>query len=100
MGLDHHRQGVSWDESNKKQKGGDKKKAADRYFSTVSRHLLRSEPPVPTLPTIPECSDAVSPISFLPLGDNEENKERETGTQHAVKRQTLQQKPQQVLLFQ
>ncbi|XP_035529629.1 nuclear exosome regulator NRDE2 [Morone saxatilis] len=76
LGLDPRRQGVSWEEaeSNKKQKGGDKKKAADRYFSTASRQLLRSEPPVPTLPTIPECDNAISSTSFLPLGDDEENK--------------------------
>eukprot|EP00064_Thunnus_orientalis_P022416 superscaffoldBa00007516_g22612 len=83
LGLDPRRQEVSWDESesNKKQKGGDKKKAADRYFSTVSRQLLRSQHPVPTLPTIPECSDVVSPTSFLPLGDDDEgeNKGGETG---------------------
>ncbi|XP_070776652.1 nuclear exosome regulator NRDE2 [Enoplosus armatus] len=81
LGLDPRRQGVSWEESesNKKQKGGDKKKAADRYFSTASRQLLRSEPPVPTLPTISECSDAVSPTSFLPLGDDEGNKGGEMG---------------------
>lgn len=80
MGLDPRRQGLSWEESesNKKQKGGNKK-AADRYFSTVSRQLLRSEPTVPTLPTIPECSDVISFTSFLPLGDHEENKEKETG---------------------
>ncbi|KAM8737726.1 nuclear exosome regulator NRDE2 [Acanthopagrus schlegelii] len=81
LGLDPLKQGVSWEESesNKRHKGVDKKKAADRYFSTVSRQLLRSEPPVPTLPTIPDCSDAISPTSFLPLGDNEDNKEEETG---------------------
>lgn len=84
MGLDPRRQAVSWEESesNKKQKGGDKRKAAaaaDRYFSTVSRQLLRSEPPVPTLPTIPECSDGTGPTSFLPLGDDEENKGGEKG---------------------
>lgn len=91
LGLDPHKQGVSWEESesNKKHKGGDKKKAADRYFSTVSRQLLRSEPTVPTLPTIPDCSDAISPTSFLPLGDNEDNKVGETGKRRAVKRQTL-----------
>ncbi|XP_073323174.1 nuclear exosome regulator NRDE2 isoform X2 [Pagrus major] len=81
LGLDPHKQEVSWDESesNKKHKGGDKKKAADRYFSTVSRQLLRSEPPVPTLPMIPDCSDAISPTSFLPLGYNEDNKGGEMG---------------------
>ena len=79
LGLDPRRQGVTWEESesNKKQKGSDKKKtAADRYFSSVSRQLLRSELPVPTLPTIPECSDATS---FLPLGDDLENKGGDMG---------------------
>ncbi|TKS86300.1 Protein NRDE2 -like protein [Collichthys lucidus] len=81
LGLDPRRQGVSWEESesNKKQKGGDKKKAADRYFSAVSRQLLRSEPPVPTLPTISERVDATSSTSFLLLGDDEESKTGETG---------------------
>lgn len=81
MGLDPRRQGLLWEESEskKKQKGGDKKRAADRYFSAVSRQLLRSEPPAPTLPTIPECSDAIRPTSFLPLGDDEEKKGGEPG---------------------
>ncbi|XP_034531348.1 LOW QUALITY PROTEIN: nuclear exosome regulator NRDE2 [Notolabrus celidotus] len=79
LGLNSHRQGVSWEESesNKKQKGGDKKKGADRYFSTVSRQLLRSEPPVPAIPTVPECSDGISAIPFLPLC--EEKKGGQTG---------------------
>uniref|UniRef100_A0A4W6FCV2 NRDE-2, necessary for RNA interference, domain containing n=1 Tax=Lates calcarifer TaxID=8187 RepID=A0A4W6FCV2_LATCA len=82
LGLDPRRQGVSWEESesNKKQKGGDKNKAADRYFSKVSRQLLRSEPAVPTLPTIPHCSDVISSTSFLPLDDDEgASKGGETG---------------------
>ncbi|XP_037343086.2 nuclear exosome regulator NRDE2 [Pungitius pungitius] len=79
LGLDPRRQGVSWEESNKKQKGGDKKKAADRYFSSVSRQLLRSEPPAHTLPRVPECGKANSPTSFLPLVDDVGNKEGETG---------------------
>ncbi|KAM7376652.1 hypothetical protein PAMP_006374 [Pampus punctatissimus] len=82
LGLDLRRQEVSWEESesNKKQKSGDKKKVADRYFSTVSRQLLRSQHPVPTLPRIPECGDVISPTSFLPLGDDDgENKGGETG---------------------
>ncbi|XP_040917321.1 nuclear exosome regulator NRDE2 [Toxotes jaculatrix] len=82
LGLDSRRQGVSWEESesNKKQKGGDKKKAADRYFSTLSRQLLRSESAVPTLLRSPDCSDVISSTSFLPLGDDEgENKGGETG---------------------
>ncbi|XP_060918873.1 nuclear exosome regulator NRDE2 [Labrus mixtus] len=81
LGLDPCRQGVSWEESesNKKQKGRDKKKSSDRYFSTVSRQLLRSEAPVPAIPTIPECSDANSPTSFLPLCDHEEKKGGQMG---------------------
>ncbi|KAK5916381.1 hypothetical protein CgunFtcFv8_011371 [Champsocephalus gunnari] len=81
LGLDPRKQGVSWEvsESNKKQKGGDKKKAADRYFSTVSRQLLRSEPLVPTLPTIPKDGNAISTSSFLPLGGDEESKGGKTG---------------------
>ncbi|KAM8916495.1 nuclear exosome regulator NRDE2 [Spinachia spinachia] len=79
LGLDPSRQGVSWEESNKKQKGGDKKKTADRYFSTVSRQLLRSEPPALTLPRVPERGKAVGPTSFLPLADDVGNKEGETG---------------------
>ncbi|KAG7509979.1 NRDE2-like [Solea senegalensis] len=69
MGLDPRRQGVSWDESesNKKQKSGDKKKVADRYFSAVSRQLLRSEAALPTLPKAPDCSDVISSTSFLSL---------------------------------
>lgn len=88
LGLDPRRQGVSWEESesNKKHKGGDRKKAADRYFSAVSRQLLRSEPPAPTLPRVPERSDAVGPSSFLPLGDNEENKGGETGKRFSLNR--------------
>ncbi|XP_033991146.1 nuclear exosome regulator NRDE2 isoform X2 [Trematomus bernacchii] len=81
LGLDPRKQGVSWEvsESNKKQKGGDKKKAADRYFSTASRQLLRSEPLVPTLPTIPKDGNAISTSSFLPLGGDEESKGGKTG---------------------
>lgn len=86
LGLDPRRQGVSWEESesNKKQKGGNKK-AADRYFSTVNRQLLRAEPPVPTLPTIPERTEALGPVSFLPLGDEEANKKRESGRRYTKK---------------
>ncbi|XP_008300151.1 protein NRDE2 homolog [Stegastes partitus] len=81
LGLDCRRQEVSWEdtETNKKQKGGSSKKGADRYFSTVSRQLLRRELPVPVFPTIPGCSDS-STTPFVPLGDNDgENKGRETG---------------------
>uniref|UniRef100_A0A3Q3S983 NRDE-2, necessary for RNA interference, domain containing n=1 Tax=Mastacembelus armatus TaxID=205130 RepID=A0A3Q3S983_9TELE len=50
LGLDRRRQEVSWEESESRKKQKDKKKTADRYFSAVSRQLLRSEIPVPTLP--------------------------------------------------
>uniref|UniRef100_I3KTW5 NRDE-2, necessary for RNA interference, domain containing n=1 Tax=Oreochromis niloticus TaxID=8128 RepID=I3KTW5_ORENI len=54
LGLDFHRQGVSWEDSEvtnkKKKKGGDRKKAADRYYSTVSRQLLKAAPALPALP--------------------------------------------------
>lgn len=88
LGLDPRKQGVSWEvsESNKKQKGGDKKKAADRYFSTVSRQLLRSEPLVPTLPTIPKDGNAISTSSFLPLGGDEESKGGTTGKRSSYNR--------------
>ncbi|KAF3701472.1 Protein NRDE2 -like protein [Channa argus] len=81
LGLDHCRQAVIWEESdsNKKQKSADKKKAADRYFSTVSRQLLRSVPPVPTLSTIPKGGDLIRSSSFLPLADDEEKKGGERG---------------------
>ncbi|XP_071327446.1 nuclear exosome regulator NRDE2 [Trachinotus anak] len=81
LGLDPHRQGVSWEESesNKKQKSGDKKKAEDRYFSRVSRQLLRSESAVPTLPTVPDCSDVIISSSFLRLGDEGDIKGGEKG---------------------
>ncbi|XP_019940521.2 nuclear exosome regulator NRDE2 [Paralichthys olivaceus] len=73
LGLDLRRQGVSWEESesNKKQKGRDKKKAADRYFSAVSCQLLRSQCALPTLPKSPDCRDVISATTFLPLGDHE-----------------------------
>uniref|UniRef100_A0A8D3AJ49 NRDE-2, necessary for RNA interference, domain containing n=1 Tax=Scophthalmus maximus TaxID=52904 RepID=A0A8D3AJ49_SCOMX len=74
LGLHPRSQGVSWQESesNKKQKGGDKKKAADRYFSAVSRQLLRSESAVPILPkgenNRGETGDRVQTSSVNPLG--------------------------------
>uniref|UniRef100_A0A3Q0S868 NRDE-2, necessary for RNA interference, domain containing n=1 Tax=Amphilophus citrinellus TaxID=61819 RepID=A0A3Q0S868_AMPCI len=72
LGLESHRQGVSWEDSettNKKKKGGDSKKAADRYYSTVNRQLLKSAPPLPALPATPDGSDATTSAFFLPLGD-------------------------------
>lgn len=79
MGLDPRKQEVSWEESesNKKRKGTNKK-AADRYYSAVSRQMLKSEAPVSTFPTISECSATTSPASFLLLTD-EENTKREAG---------------------
>ncbi|XP_028995868.1 nuclear exosome regulator NRDE2 [Betta splendens] len=76
LGLDLRRQEIRWEESEKK-KGADKKKSADRYFSTVTRQILRSEPPLPTLPTKPEGSNVIK-SSFLPLGDTEDKKRVET----------------------
>lgn len=81
MGLDPRRQGVSWEvsASHKKQKGGDRKKAADRYFSAVNRKLLSSETPTPTLPKAPVCDDAISLTPFILLGADDEKKGGETG---------------------
>lgn len=80
MGLSC-RQEISWDESesSKKQKSTDKKKAADRYFSTASRQLLRSEPPVLTGPTQPESIDVIKSASIISLGEDKEKKGEETG---------------------
>ncbi|KAK2826353.1 hypothetical protein Q5P01_020567 [Channa striata] len=81
LGLDHRRQEVIWEESesNKKPKSADKKKATDRYFSTVSQQLLRSGPPVPTSSTMPEGGDLSKCSSFLPLADDVEQKRVESG---------------------
>ncbi|KAM3871296.1 nuclear exosome regulator NRDE2 [Diretmus argenteus] len=81
LGLDSRIQEVSWEKSepNKKQKGGDKKRAVGRYFSSASHQLLRSEPTVPTLPRIPDCAGIISSTSFLPLGGEEGEGRRETG---------------------
>lgn len=54
------------------------KKAADRYYSSVSRQMMKSEAPVSIFPTISECSATTSPASFLLL-TNEENMKREPG---------------------
>nr|XP_015831138.2 nuclear exosome regulator NRDE2 isoform X3 [Nothobranchius furzeri] len=81
LGLDSQRQGVSWEESEtkKRQKGGDSKKTADRYFSTASRQLLKSEPPLPVSPVAP---DALQLSSYLPVGDvDEKNKRQESGSE-------------------
>lgn len=78
MGLDFHRQGVSWEESEtkkkKKKKAGVSGNAADRYFSVATRKLLRAEPPVSVLPATPKSGDAFNSDSFLPLGDVEREK--------------------------
>ncbi|XP_028294581.1 protein NRDE2 homolog [Gouania willdenowi] len=84
LGVDARTQEISWEESDtkKKQKGRDSKRAADRYFSTVCRLLLRSELPVPVLPGCPAPNEAsaLSSASFLPLIDNEgERKGGQTG---------------------
>lgn len=85
LGLDFHKQGVSWEDSEvtnkKKKKGGDGKKAADRYYSTVSRQLLKAAPALPALPASFDGSDGTSSAIFLPLCDDEaDNKEGEKGT--------------------
>lgn len=80
LGLELGKQQVTWDDSNKKSKGGSKKEA-DRYFSTVSRQLLSSQRSVSALPVILESSDATVLTTFLPLGNDEENKDKETGRQ-------------------
>ncbi|XP_004559358.3 nuclear exosome regulator NRDE2 [Maylandia zebra] len=82
LGLDFHKQGVSWEDSEvtnkKKKKGGDGKKAADRYYSTVSRQLLKAAPALPALPASFDGSDGTSSAIFLPLCDDEaDNKEGE-----------------------
>ncbi|XP_061599992.1 nuclear exosome regulator NRDE2 isoform X2 [Cololabis saira] len=80
LGLDSRKQEISWEDSEtkKKHKKGDNKNAADRYFSTASRHLLKSEPAVPVLSVTPDGSQAIT--SFLPLGNAEgENRRPETG---------------------
>lgn len=79
LGLDPRKQEVSWEESesNKKRKGTNKK-AADRYYSAVSRQMLKSEAPVSIFPTISKCSATTIPESFLLLTD-EENMKREAG---------------------
>lgn len=79
LGLDPRKQEVSWEESesNKKRKGMNKK-ARDRYYSAVSRQMLKSETPVSIFPTISECSATTSPASFLLLTDGE-NMTREPG---------------------
>lgn len=87
LGLDPRKQEVSWEESesNKKRKGTNKK-AADRYYSAVSRQMLKSEAPVSIFPTISECSATTSLTSFLPLTE-EENLKREPGRRYSHDRQ-------------
>ncbi|XP_054652067.1 nuclear exosome regulator NRDE2 isoform X2 [Dunckerocampus dactyliophorus] len=76
LGLDPCRQEVSWEDSSKKK---DKKKGADRYFSTGCRQLLRSELPLPVVPRVLEGSDVASASLFLPLGDTERENKGKTG---------------------
>ncbi|KAM4724554.1 nuclear exosome regulator NRDE2 [Anableps anableps] len=78
LGLDFHRQGVSWEESEakKKKKGGISGNAADRYFSVATRKLLRAAPPVSVSSATLESSDAFNSSSFLPLGDVERDNTR------------------------
>ncbi|KAM6973261.1 nuclear exosome regulator NRDE2 [Aplochiton taeniatus] len=76
LGLDRRTQEVSWAESepNQKQKGGDKKKRTERYFSSANRQLLRAETPASVLPRAPEASNSPNPLSFIPLAGWEEEK--------------------------
>ncbi|XP_020569349.1 protein NRDE2 homolog isoform X1 [Oryzias latipes] len=82
LGLDCRKQEISWEDSKKKRKqkgdGG-----ADRYFSTASRHLLRSEPSVSVKPATPDSSEGNTSTSFLPL-DNPERDNREQETSERV----------------
>uniref|UniRef100_A0A3P9HV10 NRDE-2, necessary for RNA interference, domain containing n=1 Tax=Oryzias latipes TaxID=8090 RepID=A0A3P9HV10_ORYLA len=82
LGLDCRKQEISWEDSKKKRKqkgdGG-----ADRYFSTASRHLLRSEPSVSVKPANPDSSEGNTSTSFLPL-DNPERDNREQETSERV----------------
>ncbi|KAM9786719.1 nuclear exosome regulator NRDE2 [Syngnathus typhle] len=72
LGLDPLKQEVHWEEDvNKKHKRGDKKKGADRYFSTACRQFLRSEQPLPTLPRVCESNRVTRSSPFLPLEDIE-----------------------------
>ncbi|XP_020774937.2 nuclear exosome regulator NRDE2 isoform X1 [Boleophthalmus pectinirostris] len=81
LGIDPHREGVTWDdsESNKKQKAKDKKNRGgggfgdERYYSTANQRLLISESPVLLLPTeTPEnCINRGAP--FLAFCDNKDN---------------------------
>ncbi|RVE56981.1 hypothetical protein OJAV_G00211710 [Oryzias javanicus] len=68
LGLDCRKQEISWEDSKKKSKQkGDR--GADRYFSTASRHLLKTEPSVSVTPATPNSSKGNNSTSFLPLVD-------------------------------
>uniref|UniRef100_A0A3Q3DW62 NRDE-2, necessary for RNA interference, domain containing n=1 Tax=Hippocampus comes TaxID=109280 RepID=A0A3Q3DW62_HIPCM len=69
LGLDPRRQEIRWEDTKKKHKGGDKKKGTDRYFFPACRLLLRSQPPLQTLPRVCESSDVTNSNPFLPLED-------------------------------
>ncbi|XP_051941629.1 nuclear exosome regulator NRDE2 [Hippocampus zosterae] len=69
LGLDPRRQEIRWEDTKKKHKGGDKKKGTDRYFFPACRLLLRSQPPLQTLPRVCESSDVTNSNTFLPLED-------------------------------
>lgn len=86
MGLNPRKQEVNWEESesNKKRKGTNKK-GADRYYSAVSRQMLKSEAPFSIFPTISECTATTSPASFLLLSE-EENIKREPGRKYSQSR--------------
>ncbi|KAG7266320.1 hypothetical protein CRUP_015164 [Coryphaenoides rupestris] len=81
LGLDPRYQEITWEESEqsgkKKKKADVKRRAADRYFSTVSQQLLRSEAAVPTHPRAGD--GAHQAVTFLPLGGEEGVGGGETG---------------------
>ncbi|XP_061699874.1 nuclear exosome regulator NRDE2 isoform X2 [Syngnathoides biaculeatus] len=77
LGLDPCRQEVRWEDAKKKHKHGDKKKGADRYFSTVCRQLLKSQLPLLILPRVTESGDGSNSTPFLPLEDIEGEKKLE-----------------------
>ncbi|CAN9502574.1 unnamed protein product [Ophioblennius macclurei] len=81
LGINSRAQGVSWEEStkNKKQKGGDGKHAADRYFSRSSQQLLRTELPTQVTAASLDDSGPTGPASFVPFSDNDTENKGHTG---------------------
>jgi len=83
LGLDPRYQEITWEESEqsgkKKKKAAVKRRGADRYFSTVSQQLIRSEAAVPTHPRTGAGDGAHQVLTFLPLGGEEGVGGGETG---------------------